>query len=363
MPDKLSRPISLPTPSDANVQSGINRAALVLLGFNLLLLAVIALVVFFSTIPTLAANFQAGPPPVDLPVIEPIAPTATQPATTAIPTLQPTTAPTLTVSATITLTPSPVHTSTTTQTSTMTVGPSATPVPVLPEPQIIGSSVKGRPLEVYQFGSGPTQRLIVAGIHGGYEANTTQLGWALIKHLSAHPELIPGSVTLYVLPVFNPDGLAYAEDEDGRANANGVDLNRNWDANWQNSWPLDGCWQLSKMSGGNYPGSEPETQALMDFVHHHHLDAILSYHSAALGIFPGGKPPLPAAVDLAEQIAQVSPYPYPPIDTGCGYTGQLIDWAARENIAALDIELSTHDYIDWAINLAILDIFLHWQSP
>ena len=345
------------------VQSGINRAVVALLGFNLLLLAVIALVVFFNTIPTLAAYLQAGPPPADLPVIETIAPTTTQPASTATPTPQPTIAPTLATSATITLTATPVHTATNTQASTVTASPSSTAVPVLPKPQIIGNSVKGLPLEIYQFGSGPTRRLIVAGIHGGYEANTTQLGWALIKHLSSHPELVPGNVTLYILPVFNPDGLAYAENENGRANANGVDLNRNWDADWQHTWPLDGCWQLSQMSGGNHPGSEPETQALMAFIQTHHPDAILSYHSAALGIFPGGKPPLPAAVELAEQIAQVSPYPYPPIDTGCGYTGQLIDWAARENIAALDIELSTHETIDWYTNLAILDIFLHWQAP
>ena len=346
-----------------SIQSGINRAVVALLGINLLLLAVIALVALFNTIPTLAANFQASPPPAGLPLIETIAPTVAQPASTATPTPHPTITPTITASATITLPPTPVYTATASQTSTATTGPSPTALPVLPEPQIIGYSVKNRPLEVYQFGSGSTERLIVAGIHGGYEANTTQLGWALIKHLSSHPELIPGNVTLYILPVLNPDGLVYAEDENGRANANGVDLNRNWDADWQFAWPLDGCWQLSKMSGGNHPGSEPETRALMDFIRTHHLDGILSYHSAALGIFPGGKPSLPAAVDLAERIAKVSPYPYPPIDTGCGYTGQLIDWAAREDIAALDIELSTHETIDWFTNLAILDIFLHWQAP
>ena len=346
-----------------SVQSGINRAVVALLGFNLLLLVTITLVVLFNTIPTLAANFQAAPPPADLPRIETLTPTANHPVSTATPIPQPTLTPSITVSATTASTPTRIHTATASQTSTSTTEPSPTAAPTLPEPMIIGHSVKGHPLEVYPFGSGPTQRLIVAGIHGGYETNTTQLGWALIKHLSAHPNLVPGDVTLYILPVLNPDGLAYAKDEDGRANANGVDLNRNWDADWQYTWPLDGCWQLSRMGGGNHPGSEPETQALMDFIHAHQLDAMLSYHSAALGIFPGGKPLHPASVDLAEQIAKVSPYPYPPIDTGCVYTGQLIDWAAKENIAALDIELSTHSAIDWETSLAILDVFLHWQSP
>jgi Zinc carboxypeptidase len=344
-----------------SVQSGINHAVLALLGFNLLLLAGIALVVLFNTIPTLAANLQSAPPPADLPLIETITPSVTRPALTVTPTPQLTN--TLTLTSTITSTSTPIHTATASQTTTATAGPSPTMVPVLPEPQIIGRSVKGHPLEVYQFGSGPNQRLIVAGIHGGYEANTTQLGWALIKHLSSHPELVPGKVSLYILPVFNPDGLAYAKDENGRANANGVDLNRNWDADWQDTWALDGCWQISNVSGGEHPGSEPETRALMHFVHTHQLDAILSYHSAALGIFPGGKPPHPASVDLAERIAEVSPYPYPPIDTGCIYTGQLIDWAAQENIAALDVELSTHRHIDWDTSLAILDVFLNWKAP
>ena len=354
-------PFKLPSPSGPTVQSGINRAVLALLGFNLLLLAVIGLVVLFNTIPTLAANFQTTPLPTHAPMIETATTTAPRPTSTTTLTPQPSNSPTATP--TITSTATRINTATPSQTSTKTAGPSPTMVPVLAEPEIVGRSVKGHPLEVYQFGSGPSQRLIIAGIHGGYEANTTQLAWALIKHLSSHPELVPGNVTLYILPIYNPDGLALSEDENGRANANAVDLNRNWDADWQYDWPLDGCWYRTHVTGGDHPTSEPETQALMEFIHAHDLDAIISYHSAALGIFPGGKPLHPGAVDLAEQIAAVSPYPYPPIETGCVYTGQLIDWAARENIAALDIELSTHKYIDWEINLAILDTFLNWQAP
>lgn len=224
-------PFKLPSPSGPTVQSGINRAVLALLGFNLLLLAVIALVVLFNTIPTLAANFQAAPSPAQSPMIKTLTPTATHPTSTVTHTPQPSSSPTATP--TITSTATRINTATPRQTSTITAGPSPTMVPVLPEPEIIGRSVKGHPLEVYQFGSGPSQRLIIAGIHGGYEANTTQLAWALIKHLSSHPELVPGNVTLYILPAFNPDGLAFAEDENGRANTNGVDLNRNWDADWQ----------------------------------------------------------------------------------------------------------------------------------
>jgi predicted deacylase len=206
--------------------------------------------------------------------------------------------------------------------------------------------------------------MIVAGIHGGYEANTTTLALALVRHLSLHPDLVPGDVTLYILPVLNPDGLARSHSDEGRPNANGVDLNRNWDANWQAEWPLDGCWIYTPITAGSFPESEPETRALMEFIQAHELEALISYHSAALGIFPGGQPDTdPAAQTLAAQIAAVSPYPYPPLPTGCTYTGQLIDWAAMQGIPALDIELSTHEAIDWQINLDILQVFLTWPHP
>lgn len=98
---------------------------------------------------------------------------------------------------------------------------------------IIGFSVGGRPLEVYQFGSGPSERLVVAGIHGGNEWNTIALANELIAHLQSHPEIIPADITLYILRDLNPDGEARGHGPEGRTNDHGVDLNRNWPANLQ----------------------------------------------------------------------------------------------------------------------------------
>ena len=44
-----------------------------------------------------------------------------------------------------------------------------------PRPGVIGLSVASRPIEVYSFGNGEREYLIVAGIHGGSEWNTIQL--------------------------------------------------------------------------------------------------------------------------------------------------------------------------------------------
>ena len=256
---------------------------------------------------------------------------------------------------------------------TVTPNPHSTPIPATTptrilmldlgmEPVIIGYSVSARPLEVYKFGNGENERMIVAGIHGGNEWNTIALAEELIIHLNEHPETVPSDITLYILRNLNPDGEARAHTVDGRVNDHGVDLNRNWPSAWQAEWSRDGCWDYLPTSGGDHAGSEPETMALINFINSHHIDALISYHSAALGIFPGGRPPDEASVSLAKAAAKVSKYPYPPIDTGCIYTGNLADWASEQGIAAIDIELTNHRDTDFDVNLKILTALLNWRG-
>ena len=52
--------------------------------------------------------------------------------------------------------------------------------------------------------------------------------------------------------------------------------------------------------------SEPETKALAAFIQSHHFDALINYHSAALGIFAGGLPPDDYSIRLAKAVAAVS---------------------------------------------------------
>ncbi len=239
--------------------------------------------------------------------------------------------------------------------------PEPSPTPFDSGPEVIGYSLAGRPLEVFRFGRGPVRRLIVAGIHGGYEWNTIELAYELMDHLRSHPELVPRRISLFVLPALNPDGEARSHGRPGRANENGVDLNRNWPSSWQAEWPKEGCWNYLPINGGAAPTSEPEVAALLSYVLEKRFDSIISYHSAALGIFPGGQPPLADSVRLAEAVAAVSPYPYPPIDSGCLFTGQFADWAADRGIASIDLELETHLNTDLEINLQVLEVFLNWR--
>jgi hypothetical protein len=229
--------------------------------------------------------------------------------------------------------------------------------------QVIGYSVVGRPLEVFRFGNGARERLIVAGIHGGYEWNTIALADELIAHLGEHPELIPSDMTLYILRSLNPDGDERAHDYEGRVNERGVDLNHNFPYHWKKEWDRDGCWNYLPTTGGTHAGSEPETIALMNFINLHDFEALISYHSAALGIFAGGVPPYAPSERLAKALHRVSPYLYPPYATGCDYSGNLTDWASSvKHIPAVDIELRNHLDTDFEINLHILDAFLSWEQ-
>ena len=254
---------------------------------------------------------------------------------------------------------------------TVTPNPRATPIilssptPFILQgggrPRVIGTSVAGRALELYQFGTGPRKRMIVGGIHGGHEWNTIALADQIIAHVDANPDVIPADVTLYILRDLNPDGDARAHSYLGRVNDRGVDLNRNFPVNWQKEWDRDGCWDLVPTTAGAEPGSEPETRALMGFLLTHPVEVLISLHSAALGVFPGGVPWDADSVRFAKTLAAVTDYPFPPIETGCVYTGTLADYAVSRGATAVDMELSNHEDTDFDRNLDALQVLLKWN--
>ena len=124
---------------------------------------------------------------------------------------------TLTPRPSVTPVPAPTQRPTITPWPTPSIGPSLTAMVSLPgNAQVIGYSVQRRPLEVFRYGSGPQHKLIVAGIHGGYEANTIELADQLIAYLNDHPDRVPPDTTLYILHDLNPDGLAHGRTPDGR---------------------------------------------------------------------------------------------------------------------------------------------------
>lgn len=242
----------------------------------------------------------------------------------------------------------------------------ASPTPFVladgPAPGVIGYSVQRREINVYSFGQGEVHYLIVAGIHGGYEGNTVDMANQFLVYLSAHPDTVPSGSTLYVIPDMNPDAVARGRNAGARVNANGVDLNRNFPSlNWVADWDHSNCWNERPTTGGPSAGSEPETRAVINFIRPRHIQAMISYHSAALGVFPGGDPWQPASEKLARLLGNATGYPYPPVDIGCTYTGTLADWAVQNGVgAAVDMELSTHEGSDFTRNLRGLKVLLNF---
>ena len=116
--------------------------------------------------------------------------------------------------------------------------------------ELIGGSVRGRPIYVYRLGRPGGRPVLVVGCTDGDEP----AGVAIVRALlSLQP---PQGVDLWLLPTINPDGLAAGT----LGNAHGVDLNRNFPYAWRH---LGGSGYLNS---GPRPLSEPESRALHRFL-------------------------------------------------------------------------------------------------
>jgi hypothetical protein len=228
------------------------------------------------------------------------------------------------------------------------------------EPFRYGTSYDGRPLLGYRCGNGPSVRAIIGGIHGGYEWNTVHLVEKMLDYLQARPDQVPEDVTLYVIPCANPDGYAAGTDRvRGRMNGNGVDLNRNWDYEWQPT----ATHGTRLVSAGDSPFSEPETAALRDLILGRGVEAAIFYHSAMARIFHGLETAKSATYELAAAVSESTGYPVAASVPGQITTGDAVDWMSAQGLAGIEVELTTHREIEWARNLRGLKAFLGWGIP
>ncbi|MEK7187997.1 MAG: M14 family zinc carboxypeptidase [Patescibacteria group bacterium] len=238
---------------------------------------------------------------------------------------------------------------------------------------IIGTSVGGRDIVAYHFGSGEKELLFVGGIHGGYEWNTALLGNTLVDYLKTHPEVIPTSTKVTVIPVLNPDGLSKVVSSTnsfsaanvspsqtlqvaGRFNGNTVDLNRNFDCDWQ----TNAVWQSKPVSGGSTAFSEPESVAVKNYIAAHKPTAAVVWYSSAGGVFASNchNGVSTSTQKITNVYAKASGYPaYESFDF-YEVTGDMVNWLAKSDIPAISVLLTNHTDIEWAKNLAGIQAFL-----
>jgi len=242
---------------------------------------------------------------------------------------------------------------------------------------IIGESVEGRNIMAYHYGTGTKEILFIGGIHGGYEWNTVSVAYQAMDYLEANPNIIPKSLKVTIIPVLNPDGLnlvvgsagRFSPTEvspsqnvqvAGRFNANKVDLGRNFDCDWQ----TNALWQNKAVSGGKEVFSEPESQAIKIYVEAYKPTAIITWYSAAGGVFASNchNDVSVETNTLTKIYADASGYPaYESFDF-YAITGDMVNWFAKENIPAISVLLTNHIDTEWTKNQAGIDALLKYYS-
>ncbi|NIM95679.1 MAG: protein kinase [Anaerolineales bacterium] len=227
-----------------------------------------------------------------------------------------------------------------------------TPIPTSP-PQVevqtetLARSAGGRSISMVRIGSGTGTAIVVVGSIDGYQTDTRDAVNRLIGKYNTGGLRPPTGVTLYLIPSINPDGNTKSNPQKARLNANGVDLNRNWDTpDWTTDPPLPGWSDGKPDAGGPYPMSEPEISALADLLQYlkilsQHVYLVVLHSSVNVSggiVFPGytSRGIDPESHSIALRIGAILIYDY---DTAWEYDtpGEAINWAPMNGIPAVDI--------------------------
>lgn len=220
--------------------------------------------------------------------------------------------------------------------------------------------------------NGNNQILIFGAMHAR-EYITTQIvmrqlcdcleGGGSYRGISA-AELLNG-LTIHFVPNSNPDGVAISQFglsavnnptlraevatmsddlEQWKANARGVDLNRNFDAGWYEF--VGSNYPAPERYKGISPGSEPEAAALISLTKNYHLKRAISYHTCGEVIYWYYKQSgnvLAESQKFAEEISAVTGYPLDDDYTSVDAAGYK-DWAVYKiGVPSITIEVGAEN--------------------
>ena len=243
----------------------------------------------------------------------------------------------------------------------------------------IGNSVLGKELFCIKLGDGD-KKVFINASHHGKEWITSMLVMCMLEKLcflyvnknsiySFDIEKICKATSLYICPMVNPDGvdlsingltedippitktrlISYnnnSKDFIGKwqANANGVDLNHNYDAGFSKGKALEAKEGIFTPGptrfSGHHPFSEPETLALSAFTKSLMPDVTVSYHAQGEEIYydyEGLAPQL--SKKMAFDMAQISGYKACEPEGMASFSGYK-DWAIEKlHIPSFTIEV------------------------
>lgn len=156
----------------------------------------------------------------------------------------------------------------------------------------IGKSVLGREIWACEIiGSGIRREIVLidGGMHGS-EVIGVRVAYRIIElMLEDYDKLVEKGLlkdlSVIIIPMLNPDGVEMSKYsppipsirlKDGRCNANGVDINRNF----RYAWSMGGSSQYNSTTyRGEEPESEPEVKALINLILSHNVIFYLNLHS------------------------------------------------------------------------------------
>jgi hypothetical protein len=204
------------------------------------------------------------------------------------------------------------------------------------------------------------------------------LAYQFIDYLEQNPNAIPKNLTIFIIPSANPDGVFKVIGKEGhftiadvpvgeqapgtgRLNADNVDLNRNFDCQWQ----PESMWQNKVVFAGQKVFSEPEADAIRDFVLKNNPTAVVFWHSQANAVYAsacGKEEILPETLALRNAYAQASGYQAADSFEAYEISGDAGDWLASIKIPAITVELKTHTTIEWKQNLVGIQALFNYYN-
>ena len=235
--------------------------------------------------------------------------------------------------------------------------------------EIVGYSVCKNPIYSIVFGHGEKQIFYFGSIHANesivskllmkfieelciaYKSNSSILGYSV--------ENIFEKSTIYIVPMANPDGVDLVNNPSllphkyyvqaksiaynypsipfsngWKANINGVDLNLQFPAGWEQAKKIKYSQGISTPAPRNFVGmaplSQPESLALYNYTKQHNFDLIIAYHTQGKEIYWQFQNYAPKnAYNIGLQFAKISNYTLADVPYISGFAGYK-DWFLQE---------------------------------
>ncbi|MBK7897403.1 MAG: protein kinase [Anaerolineaceae bacterium] len=257
-------------------------------------------------------------------------------------------------------------------TATSPPTPTAQPTPtqtvalVAPVVSTFGQSVSGTPLEVVRLGSGPQTLVFIGGLHAGFAPGSVELANQVVAHYTENLANIPPEITLLIIPNANPDSPRAPGQLAGRLNANGVDLNRNWDCRWLANPPW-GSEEAVEGLGGSAPFSEPEVRSLSNFIVAQESTAVIFWQARSVeGLVSPGECVEGNSVSqpLADIYGGAAGYRIGDFEelVNTQVFGDATNWLDSQGIPAISVLVTDYTATDFAENLAAIEAVMAFYA-